>query len=49
MKEGATMLLRACNEAGYLEALTGLDKLHDEGDAALEDVEWADEEDEGDM
>ena len=41
-----TMLLRACNEAGYLEALTGLDKLHDEGEAALEDIEWAEDEDE---
>jgi ubiquitin-like modifier-activating enzyme ATG7 len=27
------MLLRAFNETGFLEALTGLDKLHAEGDA----------------
>jgi ubiquitin-like modifier-activating enzyme ATG7 len=39
------MMLKAFNETGYLEALTGLDKLYDEGEAALEDVDW-DEEDE---
>ncbi|KAG1716197.1 hypothetical protein ID866_937 [Astraeus odoratus] len=44
-KEGIAMILRACNEMGYLEALTGLDKLHSAGDAALESVDW-DEEDE---
>jgi ubiquitin-like modifier-activating enzyme ATG7 len=37
------MLLRAFNETGYLEALTGLDKLYDEGNAALESVDWEDE------
>ena len=42
------MLLRACNEAGYLEALTGLDQLYDEGDRALESVDW-DEEGEGEV
>jgi ubiquitin-like modifier-activating enzyme ATG7 len=39
------MLLKVFNEPGFLEVLTGLDKLYDEGEAALEDVDW-DEEDE---
>ena len=42
------MLLRACKETGYLEALTGLDQLYDEGDRALESVDW-DEEGEGEV
>ncbi|THH04091.1 hypothetical protein EW145_g5776 [Phellinidium pouzarii] len=46
-KQGFDVLLRAFNETGYLETLTGLDKLHDEGEAALESVDWDD--DEGDM
>jgi len=44
-EQGFEMLLKAFNEPGYLESLTGLDKLYDEGDAALESVDW-DEEDE---
>jgi hypothetical protein len=40
------MLLHAFNEPGYLEKLMGLDKLHGDGEAALESVDW-DEEDEG--
>ena len=43
------MLLEAFNETGYLERLTGLDKLHSEGDAALEAVDWDEEDEEGDM
>lgn len=43
-QEGIAMIQRACNEQGYLEALTGLDKLHSEGEAALESVEWDEEE-----
>lgn len=43
-KEGFAMILRACNETGYLETLTGLDKLHMEGDAALESVDWEEDE-----
>ena len=46
--QGFKMMLQAFNEPGYLEKLTGLDKLYDEGEAALETVDW-DEEDEGDM
>jgi ubiquitin-like modifier-activating enzyme ATG7 len=45
-KDGVEMMLRVFNEPGYLEALTGLDKLYDEGEAALEDVDWDEEEDE---
>jgi ubiquitin-like modifier-activating enzyme ATG7 len=39
------MLLRAFNEEGYLEKLTGLDKLYEEGEAALESVDWDEDED----
>lgn len=42
------MMLKAFNETGYLEKLTGLDKLYEEGEEALESVDW-DEEDEGEM
>ena len=42
------MLLQAFNESDYLEKLTGLDKLHEEGEAALEAVDW-DEEGDDDM
>ncbi|KAI5116668.1 hypothetical protein M0805_007840 [Coniferiporia weirii] len=43
-KQGFDVLLRAFNETSFLETLTGLDKLHDEGEAALENVDWDDEE-----
>ena len=47
--EGFDMLLRAFNETGYLEKLTGLDKLYEEGQAALENVDWdIDEDGDGD-
>ena len=36
------MLLEAFNDTKYLEKLTGLDKLFDEGEAALESVDWDD-------
>ena len=39
------MLLRAFNETGYLEQLTGLDKLYEEGQAALDNVDWDVEDD----
>lgn len=42
---GFDVLLRAFNEPGYLETLTGLDKLYDEGEAALEAVGWDEDED----
>lgn len=38
--EGFSMLLRVFNETAYLEQLTGLDKLYEESEAALADVEW---------
>jgi ubiquitin-like modifier-activating enzyme ATG7 len=37
------MLLKAFNESGFLESLTGLDKLHAEGEQALEAVDWEEE------
>jgi ubiquitin-like modifier-activating enzyme ATG7 len=40
------MMLKAFNEPGYLESLTGLDKLYDEGEAALEAVDWDEDDDE---
>ena len=39
-KEGFKVLLNAFNETGYLERLTGLDKLQAESEAALEAVDW---------
>lgn len=41
---GFEMLLQAFNDEKYLEKLTGLDQLYAEGQAALESVDW-DEED----
>jgi ubiquitin-like modifier-activating enzyme ATG7 len=34
------MLLEAFNDTKYLEKLTGLDQLYIEGEAALESVDW---------
>jgi ubiquitin-like modifier-activating enzyme ATG7 len=49
-KEGFPMLLQAFNETGYLEKITGLDKLYAEGEAILESIENVDwEDDEGDI
>lgn len=42
-KEGFGMMLKAFNDVKYLESLTGLDKLFDEGEAALEKVDWDEE------
>jgi len=47
-KEGFEMLVKAFNDVKYLESLSGLDKLFDEGEAALEKVDW-DEEGEDDF
>jgi ubiquitin-like modifier-activating enzyme ATG7 len=41
---GFGMLLRAFNEGGYLERLTGLDVLYAEGEGAMESVHWDEEE-----
>ncbi|KAH7907877.1 hypothetical protein BJ138DRAFT_1158950 [Hygrophoropsis aurantiaca] len=43
---GFDMMLKAFNEPKYLETLTGLDKLYNEGDAAMESVDWDEDEDE---
>ncbi|KAI0820396.1 hypothetical protein BC628DRAFT_1397266 [Trametes gibbosa] len=43
-KEGFEMLLRAFNETEYLPALTGLDKLYEEAQAALENDDLVDAE-----
>ena len=37
------MMLNAFNDPKYLERLTGLDKLYEDGEKALEDVEWVEE------
>jgi ubiquitin-like modifier-activating enzyme ATG7 len=42
-EQGFAMLLKAFNETGFLESLTGLDKLHAEGEQALEAVDWEEE------
>jgi hypothetical protein len=41
------MLLRKFNEPGYLEKLTGLNKLHGEDKAVLESVDWDEDNDRG--
>jgi ubiquitin-like modifier-activating enzyme ATG7 len=33
-------LLKVLNDPGYLESLTGLDKLHAEAEAVLDSLEW---------
>lgn len=38
------MLLKAFEDAKYLEQITGLDKLQDEADAVLEAVDWEEDE-----
>jgi ubiquitin-like modifier-activating enzyme ATG7 len=43
------MLLKAFNDQKYLETLTGLDKLYDEGEAALESVDWDEDDDEAEI
>ncbi|CAA7262945.1 unnamed protein product [Cyclocybe aegerita] len=42
-EQGFEMLVKAFNDAKFLETLTGLDKLFDESEAALESVEWEEE------
>ncbi|QRV99149.1 ubiquitin-like modifier-activating enzyme ATG7 [Ceratobasidium sp. AG-Ba] len=38
--QGFEMMLKAFNETGYLEKLTGLDKLHADSEAVMESVDW---------
>ncbi|KAG7452779.1 E1-like protein-activating [Guyanagaster necrorhizus] len=47
--EGFSMLLNAFNDSKYLERLTGLDNLFAEGEKALRDVEWIEEEEDNDF
>ncbi|KAG6908597.1 hypothetical protein DXG01_004000 [Tephrocybe rancida] len=47
--EGFDMMLKAFNDPKYLPQLTGLDKLYDEGEAALESVDWDEDDGEGDF
>ncbi|KAF8999186.1 E1-like protein-activating [Cyathus striatus] len=47
--QGFDMLLKAFNDQKYLEQLTGLDKLFDESEAAMESVDWVEEGDEDDF
>jgi len=47
-KQGFDMLLQAFNDVKYLETLTGLDKLYNEGEAMLDDFD-VNEEDEDDF
>ncbi|KAJ8454158.1 hypothetical protein ONZ45_g19412 [Pleurotus djamor] len=47
-KDGFEMLLKAFNENKFLEKLTGLDKLYEEGQAALDNVDWDIGDDESD-
>jgi ubiquitin-like modifier-activating enzyme ATG7 len=42
---GFEMALRAFNETGYLEKVTGLDKLYAESEAVMESVDWVEGED----
>ncbi|KAJ9119946.1 hypothetical protein QFC24_005429 [Naganishia onofrii] len=46
---GFDMLLRAFNEPDYLQSITGLDELYEEGEAALEAIDWDDGSDEGSL
>ena len=48
-KDGFSMLLKAFNEPKFLETLTGLDKLYDEGEAALDNVDWDVEDEDTDL
>jgi len=38
--QGYEMLEKAFNETGYLEKLTGLDKMYEEATAAMEDADF---------
>jgi ubiquitin-like modifier-activating enzyme ATG7 len=44
--QGFDMLLKAFNDQKYLKTLTGLDKLYDKGEAALEAVDWYEDDEE---
>jgi ubiquitin-like modifier-activating enzyme ATG7 len=48
-EQGFAMLLRVFNESDYLQKVTGLDKLYEEGEAVLEAVDWDESSNEGSM
>ncbi|KAF5389397.1 hypothetical protein D9757_004401 [Collybiopsis confluens] len=41
--QGFDMMMKAFNDPKYLERLTGLDKLYEDGERALQDVEWVEQ------
>ena len=47
-ERGFDFLVEAFNDSKYLERLTGLDKLYAEGEAALDNVDW-EEDDESEL
>lgn len=47
--QGMSFLLRAFNESGFLESVTGLDKLYAEAEAALDSVDWEEGSEEDDF
>lgn len=42
---GLGFLLRVFNEPGFLESLTGLDKLYAESEAVLDSIDWEEDSD----
>ncbi|GJE98792.1 E1-like protein-activating enzyme [Phanerochaete sordida] len=44
-RDAWALVRSACDETGFLEKLSGLDELYREGEEAIGDVEWVDEED----
>lgn len=46
-EQGFSFLRRAFNETGFLESVTGLDKLYAETEAILDSVDWEEDSDEG--
>lgn len=48
--EGGWSFLKHCfNEPDFLESLSGLKAIKDATDAAMDDLDWDEDEDEGDM
>ena len=44
-EQGFDMMLKAFNETGYLEKLTGLDQLNGKGEGALRSADWDEDDD----
>lgn len=45
-KDGFEMLVKAFEDAKFLEQITGLDKLYAESEALMDSVDWDEEEEE---